>query len=663
MKIQQLENYRITIYDVKDQLKRFIYDRSKQAFSEGDKTRDSIQSKEELEARQAMIRKKFIESIGGLPSSNTPLNAVVKGVVHCRGFKIEKVIFESRPDTFVTTNLYIPDGISEPRGAVLFLCGHHELAKHHPEYQAVCQYLVNAGLVVLAMDPIGQGERLSYYERSIQAPTVRACTVEHEYAGNQCWPLGDGIARYFVHDAMRAIDYLCTIPEVDPLKIGVTGNSGGGTQTSLVILCDPRIAAAVPATFIMSRETYMYAGGAQDAEQIWPGFSSNGFDHEDILLSMVPRPVRVLSVTYDFFPLEGARRTVDRTRRFWDMYGKSDFIDLLEDDYTHCYTRPLAKAAADFFSKHLLGSPVSPSDDQIQPMDPSLLWCTESGQIRGDYEHSQTVYDENMDRLMQIEMMRTSIPESERKQKAIVWLREKVFYSRKPCELNPRHYMLKGQFNELTFYNTLWWSQEGVFNYGLIFRDVHFHGEELPLTIAVWDGGTTQLKTHLQWIRETCRSGRAVMVLDVSGVGALLPYSLSNNDPLDFYEIVQKLSDDLIWLNDSIAAMRTYDVLRSLDLVERLDHIIKEDIEMYAYGRQGVYAQMAAALDERITNIEVVNGMGSYKNWITARHYDDQDIMSLIVPGMLKHFDLPDLDGKAVEGRSFVQATMQSLES
>jgi hypothetical protein len=654
MKIQELENYRIRIYDVKDQLKRFIYDRSKAAFAEGDKERDAVQNIQELESRQTMIREKFIESIGGLPPSDTPLNAIVKGAIQANGYKIEKVIFESRPDVFVTANLYLPDGITSPRGAVIFLCGHHELAKHHPEYQTVCQYLVNAGLVVLAMDPVGQGERLSYYESSIQTTTVASCTTEHDYAGSQCWPLGDGLARYFVHDAMRAIDYLCTRQEVDPSKIGVTGNSGGGTQTSLVMMCDPRIAAAVPATFIMNRQTYMYAGGAQDAEQIWPGFSANGFDHEDILLSMVPRPVRVLSVTYDFFPLEGARTTVARTKRFWEMYGKGDCIDLVEDDSTHRYTKALAKAAAMFFSKHLLGTSFAPLEDMIQPIEPSLLWCTASGQIRGDIDTLKMVHEENLDRLAQIETLRHSVAEPARKQSAMSWLREKVFYSRKPCDLNPRHNILQGQLYELTFYNSLWWSQEGVFNYALIFRDFRFLGQKLPLTIAVWDGGTTQLQPHLHWIRETCRSGRAVMVLDVSGSGALLPHSLNNNDPLEFYEIIHKLSCDLIWLNDSMAAMRTYDVIRSLDVAERLEDISSEDIHLYAYGHQGLYARIAAALDDRIAEVDVTNGMDSYRNWITARHYDPKGIMSLIIPGMLKHLDLPDLDRKAIQDHTTI---------
>jgi hypothetical protein len=93
-----------------------------------------------------------------------------------------------------------------------------------------------------------------------------------------------------------------------PRWIGVTGNSRGGTQASLVRLADPRVAAAAPATFIMNRETYQRTGQPQDAEQIWPGFTGAGFDHEDILLAMAPKPVCVLAVTSDFFPIEGTHR-------------------------------------------------------------------------------------------------------------------------------------------------------------------------------------------------------------------------------------------------------------------------------------------------------------------------------------------------------------------
>ena len=342
------------------------------------------------------MRQKFIESMGGLPSSDSPLRPQMVGTIQRDGYRIQKIIFESRPNVFVTSNLYVPNGITSPRGAVLFLCGHLEQAKCADEYQIVCQYLTRAGLVVFSMDPVGQGERHSYYERSSNQSTVRWGTGRHDYAGNQCWPLGDGIARYFTHDAMRAIDYLCTRPEVDPSKIGVTGNSGGGTQTCLLMICDPRIAAAVPVTFMMNRQTYMYANQAQDAEQIWPGMTAMGFDHEDILMLMAPRPVLVQAVTYDFFPIEGARKTVGRSKRFWEMYGKGESIEWLETETGHHYAKSMAKKTAEFFSRRLLDAMISPSDEAIEPLQQSLLWCTQTGQVRGEIAGSRAVYEENI---------------------------------------------------------------------------------------------------------------------------------------------------------------------------------------------------------------------------------------------------------------------------
>jgi len=635
----------LTFYDVKDQLKQYIYNRSTLAFKKGDEDRDKIKTKEDVKKRQDYIRKSFISAIGGLPSSDTPLNANITGTIECDGYKIEKIIFESRPNTFVTSNLYIPEGISTPQGAVLFLSGHHNQAKHHPEYQTVCQYLVKAGLVVLSIDPPGQGERLNYYEQSIQDTIIRPGTGEHDYMGSQCWPVGSSLARYFVHDAIRTVDYLCTREEVDASKIGVTGNSGGGTQASLVMICDPRIAAAAPATFIMNRHDYMLAGQAQDAEQVWPGMTALGFDHEDILLMMVPKPVRVLSVKYDFFPIESTRRTVKRVKRFWHLYGSNHNIDMIEDDTVHSFSVMLAKAATEFFAKHLLDKEISPQNYKIKILDPSELWCTTSGQVRGEISSATTIFEENHKELEELEKSLEAMDELEKKEDALKWLRAQVFNERKQCELNPRLYMLNGHVDELMVYNAMWWSQGGLFNHGYLFRDFRFQNLEIPLTIAVWENGTNNLQSHLDWIRDTCSKGRAVLVLDVSGVGKLSPHSLaSHSAPHEFYGVIHKLTDDLIWLNDSLVAVRSYDVIRSLELVDYLPKIKTDDIQLYTHGRQSIYAQIAAVLDKRIEQVEVVNGMESTAQWVKSRYYNHFDIMSVVLPGMLKYFDTSDLE-------------------
>ncbi len=667
-------------YDVGGQLKQLVYRRSMEAFAAGDAARDALTTREAVLERGREVRRFFLESIGGLPETehggpksevrspesgpstinpqpSTPLDARTVGVIEEDGLRIERVIFQSRPGHYVTANLYLPEGHSGPGGAVQFLCGHHQQAKHQDEYQIVCRHLAAAGLVVLAQDPIGQGERFSYHEPDLGDSTITWGTQEHDYAGAQCLPLGDCLARYFLHDAMRGIDYLQSRPEVDPERIGVTGNSGGGTQTSLMMLADPRIAAAAPATFIMNRETMLWSGHAQDAEQIWPGFTAAGYDHEDILLAMAPKPVRVLAVTSDFFPIEGTRRTVQRCKRQWALFGREDALDLVEDESTHAFTPRLARAAAEFFSQHLLGVlPLSQEQERgkagegLQPIEPRRLWCTQSGQVRGELPGAAFVFEANQERLAQIESARHSQPGRSEpstfnlQPSTTTWLRQRVLSGRRPCDLNPRFYH-GGHVEEMALQRALWWSQEGLFGHGYVVRPIG-REDRLPVTLAVWDGGTARLSAHSDWIRQTCAGARAVLVLDVAGVGGLAPQPITRTDSEAFYGVIHKLATDLIWLGDDLVSLRTYDVLRALEMAERWPGLVSSGLRLYAHGRHGLYGVLAAALDPRIEEVEVVDGIGSWAEWIRSRHYDNRDIYSIILPGALRHFDLPELVGR-----------------
>lgn len=643
MGVKDLESFNLSIYDVKDQFKRWVYDRSKAAFDEGDLARDKIRTVEASEAHSSFIREKLIESIGGLPSFDHPLQAEITGKLQADGYKIDKLIFQSRPSTYVTCNLYVPDGLDGPSAAVLFLCGHADNAKQYDRYQYVCQRLVGEGLIVLAMDPVGQGERLSYYEPDKGEAAVRPGTREHDHAGSQCLPLGDGIARYFLHDAMRAIDYLCSLPEVDPKRIGVTGSSGGGLQTSMVMLCDTRIAAAAPGTFIMNRETYMYAGQAQDAEQIWRGMTKWGFDHEDLVLAMAPRPVMILAVTSDFFPIEGTRRTVARTKRFWEMYGIPDMPAAAEDQSVHQYSPPLADKAAAFFAEHLLGRKETKSDGLgIVPFSPELLNCTPSGQVRAHFQDARAVYDENLDRLRLIESKLELIPDDLCKQQAFDWLKERVYGGRIVPDLNPRHLKLSPA-EGLSVESYIWWSQEGIFNHAFVIRDPAYDGERLPVTIGLWDRGTKQLQDKFEWIRHTCSQRRIVLVLDVTADGVCTPHPINPLPLWQWYGTLHKLTTDLFWLDDSLAAVRVFDVTRAVDLIGLLPYSTTEHTHMFARGRFHLYAEIAAALDDRISSLEIEEASDSVASWVRTRYYEANDTVSTILPGMLSYFDLPDL--------------------
>jgi hypothetical protein len=628
-------------HNMKDQFQRLVYGRSEDAFAAGDASRDAIDTVKKLEERRTLIRKIFIDSIGGLPPMDTPLNTKVVGSIQEDGFRIEKVTFESRPNVQVTANLYIPDGLQKPTGAVLFVCGHHQQAKHAGVYQIVCRHLVNAGLIVLAQDPVGQGERFSYYEKALKDTTVNWGTAEHDYAGAQCTLLGGSIARYFLHDAMRGIDYLSSRPEVDPKRIGVTGSSGGGTQTCMMMMSDPRIAAAAPGTFVMSRRSYMYSGGAQDAEQIWPGFTGAGFDHEDILLAICPKPVCVLAVTYDFFPIEGTRRTVERCRRIWKIAGAAENLELVEDVSVHAYTPTLAKAAAHFFSRHLLGEAKDVDSSGIAPIEPSKLWCTSSGQVKEDFNGMRAVFEENQDRLSEFETLRKSRPANADRKAALLWLEERILFNRRPVDLNPR--FLKSREENLCMENGYWWSQQGMLNEGILFRDFRFRGKSLPVTLAVWNEGTTSICQHLSWLRKTCESGRAVLVLNVTGVGGSEPNPLNANHPHARNGVMHKFNDDLMWLGDSICAMRAYDVLRALEVLRRWPGVNADDLQVYAHGTHSVYAELAAAVEPALADIELHEELEGFGAWVKARHYDVYGSRSLLLPGVLRHFDIQDL--------------------
>ena len=642
MSLTQLESVSANnyCYSMNEQLRQFVYARSREAFIGGDAARERVVTAAALRERQNRAREVFLAGLGGLPPMDTPLNARVTGTTFDDGFRVERIIFESRPNTPVTASLYLPDAVTSGRGAVLFLCGHKAQAKHDPEYQVVCRHLVKAGLVVMAQDPIGQGERLSYYEAACKTST---CTDEHGYAGAQCLPLGDGIARYFLHDAMRGVDYLLSRAEVGAARIGVTGNSGGGTQTAMMMMVDPRIAAAAPGTFITSRWAYQQTGGGQDAEQIWWGFTAAGFDHEDILLAMCPKPVCVLAVASDFFPIEGTRETVARCRRLWRMAGREEDLVLVEDASTHSYTPALACAAASFFSRHLLGREMAVDSATVSPIEPQRLWCTASGQVRGEIVATRAVYEENQDRLASLEASRCREPQAERRQRALAWLHEVVCSGRHAAPLNLRLHPDIGSEDELTADLGYWWSQKGLLNEGLLVRSCLNTMKTQPVTLAVWDGGTTSLRPHIQWIRKTCQAGRVVLVLSVSGVGGSQPGPPNANPVHERPGILHKLSGDMVWLEDSLCALRAYDVLRSLDVIDEWPGVDASDVAVYACGKQGVYAELAATLETRLAKIDVVDPLEDFAALVSARHYDSFCIGTLLLPAILQYTDLSEL--------------------
>ena len=225
------------------------------------------------EARAESLRRRVLVANGLWPMpEKTPLNAVIHGKIKREGFTVEKVYFESLPGFFVTGLLFRPDKeVEEKRPAVLSPHGHGGRLQDHgskairehivqgaerfegsgrfPKVSR-CAQLARMGCVTFLFDMIGyaDNQQLSY-ELAHRFSTARPDFDTKENWGfysTQAELRSQSIMGLQTWNAIRALDFLESLPDVDPQRIGVTGGSGGGTQTILLCAIDSRPAAAFP---------------------------------------------------------------------------------------------------------------------------------------------------------------------------------------------------------------------------------------------------------------------------------------------------------------------------------------------------------------------------------------------------------------------------------
>jgi dienelactone hydrolase len=276
----------------------------------------AIRDTSKAETRRAEVRTRILSLIGGLPDYRGPLNARVTKTTRRDGFVIDHVLFESLPDYYVTANLYRPDRAGR-HPAVLMSMGHWDSGK--AAGQLISSNLARKGFVVLAYDPVGQGERQQAYDKRMGRSLIGGPTEQHFSNGAAAILMGQSVARYFIHDGMRAIDYLVSRPEVDADRIGATGCSGGGTQTTYIAALDARVKVAAVACYMNSFQT-LFAGSIGDSEQSVPGFLSSGLDQTDYVALFAPKPWLITSTEDDFFTPAGARQVVDEAQRWYRLY-------------------------------------------------------------------------------------------------------------------------------------------------------------------------------------------------------------------------------------------------------------------------------------------------------------------------------------------------------
>ena len=207
-------------------MRRYWFRQAEAAFAAWEKRYETLKTPEEIAAYQKRLRERFVAAIGGLPE-RTPLNPQITGKVQRKGYRIEKVIFESRPKHFVTALLFVPETerFRPPFPGVLIPCGHSQNGKGHDAYQSMGALLALNGMVALVVDPIDQGERGQYLGEGGWPKLwgVRA----HSMVGFGSTLPGRNTASFEIWDDMRGVDYLQSRPEVDRSASAVPAIAAG----------------------------------------------------------------------------------------------------------------------------------------------------------------------------------------------------------------------------------------------------------------------------------------------------------------------------------------------------------------------------------------------------------------------------------------------------
>ncbi len=293
---------------------------------------ESYNTLAEWKERANIIRDGILRGTGLLDSpEKCSMNPIIHSKRELNGYTVENVAFESLPGFFVTGNLYQPVGHKAPFAAVLCPHGHWddpgEVGRFRPDMQYRCATLARMGAIVFAYDMIGWG------------PEGTQCSHNHPKAvALQTW------------NSIRALDYLLTLTAVDPQRIGVTGASGGGTQTFLLTALDDRVAVSVPAVMVSA---HFFGGCVCESGMPIHRSATHETNNVEIAALAAPRPMLLISDGDDWtknvpeveFPY------IQNIYRLYGVENNAENVHLPEEKHDYGISKRIG--AYKFLAKHL----------------------------------------------------------------------------------------------------------------------------------------------------------------------------------------------------------------------------------------------------------------------------------------------------------------------
>lgn len=625
---------RLLAYDAK-KLNAIVFDdaaaRVVRADLAAEEAWDALKTPSEIAAHRDRLRAGMIAAVGGFPE-RTALNAKTLSTLRRDGYRVEMVLFESRPSHYVTANLFLPDG-NGPFPAVVITCGHDLLGKNAPAYQRAGVLLAKNGFAAFAVDPVDQGERAQ-----------RACggfenVNGHVAAGLRAHLLGWSTAQFRLWDGIRALDYLGTRPEIDAKHVGVAGMSGGGTMSAYLNAVDTRYSAAAPAGYLTSMRIMASMTGPQDAEQVIFGQLAFGLDHLSIVLLNGGSAICPGFSFGDFFPYVGAAETLAKARRFAVREGRADCVDVIESHGPHTWYESEKQGLVRWMRRHLAGDGKAwpPDRDALARADIGFayrdvdagLYRYPDGMVLGgkgtlSLPGSRSVYDLMDEELTRLEQNRPApTPEAVRAAAGIAPVSDCT------ATPGPEKVLTAGP---ITIRSLLLRTRDGLLLPLVILQPEKAVGA--PVLVV----GDQPRRTYASRLRRLVSSGRPTAVVDLRAYGESADYE---RQPLYWSNQgrEREVAALLAWLGENLVSRRTEDLLSAADYLKTL---FGGPVDLVAEGSAVIPAAHARFLAAEL--------FGSFE---TARAPDgwtkqvrDRDLAinnADLVYGALKTYDWTDL--------------------
>ncbi len=592
------------------------------------------------EKRKAKLRADAFAAMGPFPEKACALGPRVVGTLKRAGYRIEKVVFQSRPGVWVSSTAYVPEPARGKRPAVLCVHGHFAGARRDPVIQARCLGLVQLGFFVLAVDAFSAGERhpagVGYHGALL---------------GSTLWPAGHTLLGMQVYDNRRAVDYLCARPEVDAERLGITGASGGGNQSMYAGALDERFKAVVPVCSVGSYQAYLRA--ACCVCEVLPGalrFTEEG----DVLGLVAPRALLVINATRDAFQFSigEARKALVRTKAIYKLYDAGEKLRHDTFESPHAYNQPMREAMYGWMTRWLknegTGKPIPEPKHAIEK--PEDLACFPGGKRPPGFLFPPTFAAREAQALLApFRDAKLDHKEAWEARAATIGAELGKALGPVPAPGRPAGKFGKGETSAGVTTNSLTLTPEPGLPLSVAVRFKGALGGKVPACVLLHLEGKVEALKH-PLAAELVAKGWAVYAPDLRATGQAKPASDRVGVAPD-----HNSAEHAVWIGRPLLGQWLIDVRCVLAFMAVQPGLLRDRLAVVGLGQAGVVVLAGAGLLDQAVSLAAVGAPASF---VTTTAYPPGTRMGLLAPGILRAGDVQHLAALAAPRKLLIAGGM-----